>query len=79
MNVSDLISLLGGPAKVGRERRVTTAAVSNWSAANRVPPEHQLPLWRMATEAGINWAPPGCEGLALVPRPPAEETAGVAA
>lgn len=66
MNVSDLIAKLGGPAKVGRDRRVSTAAVSNWSAANKVPAEHQLALWRMATEAGIDWTPPGAEGLRLV-------------
>jgi hypothetical protein len=69
MKVSQLIIALGGPAKVSRELGLTTAAVSNWSAAERVPPMHELPLWRMATAAGLDWTPPGAEGLALVAKP----------
>jgi hypothetical protein len=66
MEVPDLISALGGPAKVGRALGITTQAVSNWSATNRVPAEREVALWRMATEAGLEWTPPGAEGLALV-------------
>ena len=66
MNVGDLISKLGGPAKVGRACGVSTAAVSNWSAGDRVPAEHRLTMWRMATAAGLDWVPPGAEGARLV-------------
>lgn len=66
MEVSELIRRLGGPTKVARVLRITTQAVSNWSAVNRVPREHDVAVWRLATEAGLDWAPPGAEGLALV-------------
>lgn len=66
MEVSELIVKLGGPTKVARALGITPPAVSNWSADGRVPPIHDVRLWRMATEAGLDWAPPGAEGLALV-------------
>lgn len=75
MMVSELLVELGGPARLGRALGVTTAAVSNWSAAQRVPPTHALAIWRMATAAGLAWTPPGAEGLRLVEAAPAQEAA----
>lgn len=66
MEVPALISALGGPAKVARALGITTQAVSNWTATNRVPQEREVAVWRMAAEAGLPWTPPGAEGLALV-------------
>lgn len=45
-----------------------------WGSRGEVPGDFRIPLWRLATDAGLPWTPPGCEGLALVRRP-----AGVAA
>jgi hypothetical protein len=68
MEVSALIVALGGPAALGRKLGVTTQAVSNWNVTGKVPPNHEVRVWRLASEAGLAWAPPGAEGLALVPR-----------
>jgi hypothetical protein len=75
MEVSALIAKLGGPAALGRKLGITTQAVSNWHVTGRVPPNHEVRVWKLATEAGLQWTPPGAEGLALVRCP----VAGVAA
>lgn len=38
-------------------------AVSNWLARGAVPAEHRNTVWQMALDAGIDWTPPGAEGL----------------
>jgi len=68
MDIKAFIAALGGPAKVARELGITTAAVSNWPLTGRVPAEHHIALWTMATAAGLDWTPPGAEGMALVPK-----------
>ena len=78
MPLSDLISALGGPLAVGAECGVGASAVSNWVARGSVAAEHRVTVWRMATKAGLNWAPPGCEGLRLL-LPAAAPTASEAA
>lgn len=72
---SDLIAKLGGPTKVAAARGVIPSAVSNWIARGVIPAEHRMAVWRMATEAGLDWAPPGAEGFALVPRAGAAQAA----
>jgi hypothetical protein len=74
MTTRDLISRLGGLASVAKARGVTRAAVHQWVAADRVPAEHHLALWQMALDAGLDWAPPGADGLRdrLCPRPAPE-------
>jgi hypothetical protein len=66
MEVSSLIAALGGPTRVAKTLGITTQAVSNWSATRRVPREHHVAVWRMASAAGLDWTPPGAEGLTLV-------------
>lgn len=63
-----LISALGGNVKVAAECNVGPSAVSNWVARGAISAEHRLTVWRLASDAGIDWAPPGFEGLALVKR-----------
>ena len=67
--VRELVRQLGGPAKIGRELRVTPEAISNWSRLDRIPPGRMLDVWRLAQAAGLSWRPPGADGLALAPRP----------
>lgn len=69
LSVQDLVKALGGPANVGRELGLRTVAVSMWYAPgrNRIPPAHVLALWRLAQAKGLNWTPPGYEGLRLEP------------
>lgn len=68
MDIRDLIHRLGGPTEVAGRLGdgVTGKAVSMWGSRGEVPGDYLLPLWRMATEAGLDWVPPGAEGLALV-------------
>lgn len=42
-------------------------AVSNWAARDEIPGEHRITVWEMAAAAGIDWKPPGAEGLTLAP------------
>ena len=65
MDVRELIRSLGGPTKVAEDCGVTPQAVTNWMARGRVAAEHQVTLWRLATERGVAWTPPGAEGLKL--------------
>ena len=78
LDIPNLIAALGGPTKLAAECGVQPSAVSNWGARGSIPGEHRLKVWRMATEAGVEWAPPGCEGLALVPRPSASSAEAAA-
>jgi DNA-binding transcriptional regulator YdaS (Cro superfamily) len=66
MSLSDLISALGGATKVASACGVQPSAVSNWIARGAIAADHRVTVWRMATDAGLDWAPPGAEGLALV-------------
>lgn len=67
-NTRDLIQQLGGAVRVAAMLGVSAPAVSNWCAAARgIPPQHYASLWRAARERGVNWTPPGFEGLAIVP------------
>lgn len=63
MTLRDLMSRLGGQADVARRLNVTRAAVSHWVAANALPAERREAVWQMALDAGIDWTPPGAEGL----------------
>lgn len=65
LTVAQLVAGLGGPSKVAEAFGVTGSAVSNWNIRG-VPGEHAVKLWKMATAAGLDWAPPGAEDLALV-------------
>jgi hypothetical protein len=64
--VPDLISALGGSTRVAAACGVQPTAVSNWVARGAVAAEHRVRVWRLATEAGLDWTPPGAEGLRLV-------------
>jgi hypothetical protein len=63
MQVRDLIRALGGPVSVGARLGVTSQAVSNAVRRQRLPAEWHFPLWQMALDAGVDWTPPGAEGL----------------
>lgn len=68
MEIRDLIKRLGGPSEVAARIAggVTGKAVSMWGTRGEVPGEHAVALWRLAQAAGLDWAPPGADGLALV-------------
>lgn len=64
----DLIKQLGGATKVAARCGVTPPAVTNWTVRGEIAAEHRITIWRLAHEAGIDWTPPGAEGLTLKPR-----------
>jgi DNA-binding transcriptional regulator YdaS (Cro superfamily) len=66
LSISDVILGLGGATRVALACGVQPSAVSNWIARGAIAAEHRVTVWRMATETGLDWAPPGAEGLALV-------------
>lgn len=78
MNAEQLVAGLGGPAAVGKRFGISPQAVCGWYDKG-VPARYFIPLWRMASAAGLPWRPPGAEGLLLVtasqPRPPMRELA----
>jgi len=61
-----LIRALGGPKAVAEACGVTMSAVGCWQVTGTIPARHWLRLWRMAKERGLDWRPPGAEGLDLV-------------
>ena len=68
LSVRELIHAFGGPAVVGdRLGGIRADTVSMWGTRDSIPPEFHIPVWRLAQEAGIDWKPPGAEGLAIVP------------
>jgi hypothetical protein len=69
MNASDVISSLGGNAVVAEALGISRSALSNWKLSGRsIPPEQWIPLWCLALERGVPWAPPGGERLAALLR-----------
>lgn len=62
MTDAELIEGLGGMTAVARQLGVEPNRVNNWKRRG-VPGEHYLPLWRMAIAAGLDWQPPGADGL----------------
>lgn len=75
MQTRDLIVTLGGISTMARVLGVTPQTVSGWQHAPTIPPRHWLTVWRMAKERGLDWRPPGAEGLDLVILPPAADDA----
>lgn len=63
MDPRELIKALGGSTAVGARLGVTSQAVSNALRRNALPADWHLPLWQMALDAGLDWTPPGAEGL----------------
>lgn len=60
-----LVEALGGPKLLAAKLGVrSAAAVCNWYNSG-IPARHHLPLWRLAQQAGVDWRPPGAEGLIL--------------
>jgi hypothetical protein len=68
MTVSAIIAALGGPAALARQLGLAAGAVRMWSQRERLPTRHALAVWRLAHDAGLDWRPPGCEGLELARR-----------
>lgn len=74
MDLRDVITALGGPAKVATGLGVKPGAVATWSWRDRLPSRHSVPLWIMADRAGLAWRPAGTERLSLA-SPPASRVA----
>ena len=68
MQLRAVIAALGGPTKVAARLCVRADTVSMWSVRNRLPARHSVPLWLLADAAGLDWRPPGTEGLSLATR-----------
>lgn len=66
LTIPDLIAGLGGTTKVATACGIQPSAVSNWVARDSIAAQHQITIWRMAEAAGLDWAPPGAAGMALV-------------
>lgn len=71
MLVKELVQELGGPravagllAQLGQS--VEPKAVSMWGTRDEVPGMYHVVMWRLAVQAGIEWRPPGCDGLVLM-------------
>lgn len=73
--IRDLLRGLGGPKAVALRIGVTPQAVTNWQMRAFIPQRHHLQLWRMAQAAGLDWQPPGTEGIALSPAQPEPQQA----
>lgn len=65
--VKELMRVLGGGIVVADACGVSPQSVSNWGADGRIPARHHPALWRLAQRKGVDWQPPGYEGLRLVP------------
>lgn len=65
LTVRAVIDALGGPAEVGEICRISAPAVSNWGARDVVAAEHRITIWRLAQAKGLDWKPPGADGLCL--------------
>lgn len=74
MDVRTLCERLGGQKAVAERLGLRPQAVNNWCARDSVPADHHVSLWQMALDAGLDWTPPGAEGLRdrLCPRPAPE-------
>ena len=53
MTVNDVVEQFGGTAKMAEIFGVLPSAVSNWKAANRIPPRLHYRLSRLVQERGI--------------------------
>lgn len=63
MDTKALIVALGGNGQVARALGVSSQAISQWISAGAIPAAQQIPLWSLASEAGLDWTPPGAEAL----------------
>jgi hypothetical protein len=70
----DLVHQLGGPSAIATRLGISAQAVSNWYSAG-IPKAHHLRLWQMAQAAGLDWRPPGTDGITLAPAAPAPTAA----
>lgn len=66
--IEKLEGAFGGVRAVATRLSVSRGAVSMWKLRAEVPSQYDLPLWMLATEAGIDWTPPAAQGLMLVRR-----------
>jgi hypothetical protein len=67
MDVRTLIHALGGPGVVADEIGTTGKSVSMWGTRGEIPSAFHLSVWKMAIARGVEWTPPGAEGLKIVP------------
>lgn len=58
-----LLRRLGGQRVVAGRLGLARSAVGNWAVRGSIPGDHVLAIWQMAIEAGIEWEPPGADGL----------------
>lgn len=89
MDDTEFLRALGGAAAVADMVQAGRSAVSMWISRGEIPAAYHLQLWRLATERGLEWRPPGSEWLSPAPLvaaspdapttpapPPAREEAG---
>lgn len=63
VRLPDLIDALGGPQAVAALCGVGISAVKMWKSRGEIPAQHALVVWSAALAAGIDWEPPGAEGI----------------
>lgn len=66
MDIRSLIAALGGPSKVASDLGTTPQAVANWATDGKLPAGRELDVWILARRAGVDWRPPGREGVHLM-------------
>lgn len=64
MDDAEFLRALGGAAAVADLVQAGRSAVSMWISRKEIPAAYHLQLWRLATERGLDWRPPGSEWLA---------------
>jgi hypothetical protein len=69
MVTESLVDELGGVTALARALGVKRPRVTMWKQPGRgIPAEFWIPLWCLALERGVPWAPPGGERLAALLR-----------
>jgi hypothetical protein len=63
MDDTELLRALGGAAAVADMVQAGRSAVSMWISRGEIPAAYHLQLWRLATERGLEWRPPGSDWL----------------
>lgn len=63
MTLADLFRQLGGHAAVAERLGLRRTAVTMWVRRGEIAAEHRNAVWQMALDAGLDWTPPGAEGL----------------
>lgn len=63
MDTKTLLRSLGGQTKVARRLDIAMNRVNSWIIRDGIPGEFYVPIWHLCLEKGIDWRPPGADGI----------------